>query len=55
MPWNDENDWIGEPPEGHHSADRARPGFWLVQRFPEVIAAAVLVGLVVVVLVLLLR
>jgi hypothetical protein len=24
----DEEDWVGEPPEGRHSRDRARPGFW---------------------------
>ncbi len=23
-----EEDWVGEPPEGRHSRDRARPGFW---------------------------
>ena len=26
--WDDEEDWIGEPPEGRYSADRADPGFW---------------------------
>ena len=25
---DDDDDWVGEPPEGHHSRDRARPGFW---------------------------
>jgi hypothetical protein len=24
----DDDDWVGEPPEGRHSRDRARPGFW---------------------------
>ena len=24
----DDDDWTGEPPEGRHSRDRARPGFW---------------------------
>ena len=28
MPWDDDDDWVGEPPEGRHSADRANPGFW---------------------------
>ena len=25
---NDDDDWVGEPPEGHHTRDRAKPGFW---------------------------
>ena len=28
VPWDDEDDWVGEPPEGRHSRDRADPGFW---------------------------
>jgi hypothetical protein len=28
MPWDDDDDWVGEPPEGRHSASRADPGFW---------------------------
>jgi hypothetical protein len=26
--WDDDDDWVGEPPEGRHSRDRARPDFW---------------------------
>jgi hypothetical protein len=26
--WDDDEDWVGEPPEGRHSRDRARPDFW---------------------------
>jgi hypothetical protein len=26
-----DDDWVGEPPEGRHSRDRARPGFWAGQ------------------------
>lgn len=54
MPWDDDEDWTGEPPEGRHSADRARPSFWLTQRPPEVIAVAVLLAILVLVVVLLL-
>jgi hypothetical protein len=25
---DDEEDWVGEPPEGRHSRDRAKPEFW---------------------------
>lgn len=55
MPWDDDNDWVGEPPEGRYTRDRAKPEFWRTQRAPQVIGAAVLVGLIVLVLVLLLR
>ncbi len=55
MAWDDDEDWVGEPPEGRHSADRARPEFWRLQRPPEIVALALLVGLVVVVVVVLLR
>jgi hypothetical protein len=43
----DDDDWVGTPPEGRHSADRARPDFWRRQRPPMIGAAAI--GLVVVV------
>jgi hypothetical protein len=23
-----DDDWVGVPPEGRHSRDRARPGYW---------------------------
>ena len=28
MPWDDDDDWVGEPPEGRHTRDQANPGFW---------------------------
>ena len=28
----DDDDWTGKPPEGHHSASRANPGFWAQNR-----------------------
>lgn len=27
-PWDDEEDWVGTPPEGRYSRDRARPEYW---------------------------
>ena len=24
----DDDDWVGEPPEGRHTRDQANPGFW---------------------------
>jgi hypothetical protein len=55
VPWDDDEDWVGEPPEGRYSADRARPAFWRQQHAPQILAAVVLLGLIVLVLVLVLR
>ena len=30
----DDDDWTGEPPEGHHSRSQANPGFWAQNRAP---------------------
>jgi hypothetical protein len=27
-PYDDEDDWVGEPAEGFHSRERAKPEFW---------------------------
>jgi hypothetical protein len=55
MPPDDDDDWVGEPPEGHHTRDQARPEFWRLQRPPEIVALAVLAAIVVLVLVLILH
>jgi hypothetical protein len=31
MRWDDD-DWVGEPPEGRYTRDRAKPEFWRNQR-----------------------
>jgi hypothetical protein len=28
MASRDDDDWVGEPPEGRHSRERANPSFW---------------------------
>jgi hypothetical protein len=48
---DDDDDWTGTPPEGRHSRDRARPGFWANQ--PQAIAASALLGVFVIVAVVL--
>jgi hypothetical protein len=53
--WDDDDDWVGEPPEGHHTRDQAKPEFWRMQRPPEVIAFAFVVVIVILVIVLVLR
>jgi hypothetical protein len=45
----DDDDWVGTPPEGRYTRDRAQPEFWWRQR-PVVPAA---VGIVVVLLIVL--
>ena len=51
--YDDEDDWVGEPPEGRISRDRARPEYWR-QPWP-VAAAGTALLLVIVVLVLILH
>jgi len=55
MPWDDDDDWVGEPPEGRYKRDRAKPEFWRMQRPPEIIAVAFVLVLVVLALVLVLK
>ncbi len=52
---DDDDDWVGEPPEGRYTRDRARPDFWQ-RNWPVATAAmGILFVLFVVVLVLALR
>jgi len=51
MPPRDEDDWVGTPPEGRYTRDRADPGFWQRQWQPAA-AGAILFVLVVIVLIL---
>jgi hypothetical protein len=47
---DDDEDWVGTPPEGHYTRDRAKPEFWWRQRPPLSVTAAG-IGIVVIVLV----
>lgn len=53
MPWDDDDDWVGEPPEGHYTRDRAKPEFWSGVRFVSIAGAAVGIALLVLLIVLL--
>lgn len=44
----DDNDWVGEPPEGRYTRDRADPDFWRTQRPTSLLAVGV--GIVLIVL-----
>ena len=47
---SDDDDWVGTPPEGRHTRDRAKPEFWRNQK-PLIAGGGVLMVLVVVLLI----
>jgi hypothetical protein len=46
----DEDDWVGTPPEGHITRDRANPEFWRAQNARYAMGAGLLIAIVLVVL-----
>ncbi len=52
--FDDDDDWVGEPPEGRHSRDRAKPEFWHQSGDQLVAGAAFGLALIVLLVVLLL-
>ena len=52
---DDDDDWVGTPPEGHYTRDRADPDFWRTQRPYGIVAGLVAVVVIVVIIVLLVR
>ena len=54
MAWDDD-DWVGTPPEGRYTRDRAKPEFWWRQRPVSYTAVGLLLVIVVLVLVAVLR
>jgi len=51
----DDDDWVGVPPEGRYSRDRADPAFWLSQRPVSIAAAGIVVIVIAVILLAVLR
>ena len=49
-PYDDDDDWVGTPPEGRYSRDRADPDFWRRQRPVSVAAGGLLVIIVIVII-----
>jgi hypothetical protein len=53
--YDDDDDWVGTPPEGRYSRDRAKPEFWARQwqaRVAGGVVALILIVLVVAALIL---
>lgn len=46
---DDDDDWVGTPPEGRHSRERAKPEFWRDQK-PVAVGGGLLLLIVVVLL-----
>ena len=54
QPARDEDDWVGEPPEGHYTRDRAKPEFWRNNVPVAVAGAGIVIALLILLIVLLL-
>jgi hypothetical protein len=50
-PTDDDDDWVGTPPEGRYTRDRADPAFWRNQWQASVAGAVLFVLIVIVVLI----
>ena len=48
---DDDDDWVGTPPEGRYSRDRSNPEFWRRQRPVSIAGAGLLLVIVVVVVI----
>jgi hypothetical protein len=54
-PYDDDDDWVGTPPEGRYTRDRANPEFWSRQRPVSLAAAGLVLVVIVVILIVVLR
>jgi hypothetical protein len=50
-PYDDDDDWVGTPPEGRYTRDRAKPEFWWRQRPVGVAAAGLLLVVIVLIII----
>ena len=48
---SDDDDWVGEPPEGRHTRSQSNPDFWRDQWQIRAVAGAAVVLLLVIVLI----
>jgi hypothetical protein len=47
MSFRDDDDWVGEPPEGRYPASRADPGFWRGRVPPSIAGVGIGMALIV--------
>jgi hypothetical protein len=52
--FDDDDDWVGEPPEGRYTRDRAKPEFWR-NKWPPLAGAGMALVLLILVIALLTR
>jgi hypothetical protein len=53
--FDDDDDWVGTPPEGRYTRDRANPEFWWRQRPVSIAMAVTTLVLIAVIVILALR
>jgi hypothetical protein len=53
--YDDDEDWVGTPPEGRYTRDRAKPEFWWNQRPPRITAVGLAIVILILVIVVLVR
>jgi hypothetical protein len=53
-PMSDDDDWTGEPPEGHITRDRADPDFWKGRAPLSIAGAGIGIALIILLIVILL-
>jgi hypothetical protein len=50
--FDDDDDWVGTPPEGRYTRDRAKPDFWRQNQMPlSITGAGVGIALIILVIV----
>jgi hypothetical protein len=54
-PYDGDDDWVGTPPEGRYTRDRAKPEFWRDQRPVSIAAAGLVIVIVIVVIIIVTR
>jgi hypothetical protein len=52
---DDDEDWVGTPPEGRYSRERANPEFWWRQRPVSIAAIGIVVVVIILIVIALLR
>ncbi len=54
-PIDNDDDWVGTPPEGRYTRDRANPEFWWRQRPVSIAAGGMALVVIIVIVIVVLR